>query len=138
MMHNTVPGAQRLFLDIKHMDSAQHVEGTGVPSGRILHNIRSLASMDWPGRMVIRTPIIPGYKDTIANAVCTANFLKEIGLNEINLLPFHRLAASKYAQLGMRYEYAQLPAHAPESLEPLAEVYRTKGIKCYLGSNTPL
>jgi pyruvate formate lyase activating enzyme len=87
--------------------------------------------------MIIRTPIIPGYNDTAENATSTANFLGEIGLNEINLLPFHRLGASKYEQLGITYEYAEQASLRTDTLEPLAQIYRTEGITCYLGWNTP-
>jgi pyruvate formate lyase activating enzyme len=60
-----------------------------------------------------------------------------VGLYEINLLPFHRLGASKYEQLGLAYRYLEQAALAPETLEPLAHVYRKQGITCYLGSDTP-
>ena len=132
-----LPLVQWLFIDIKHMDSTKHAEGTGIPNDLILGNIRWIRSAGWPGRIIIRTPIIPGYNDTTDNANCTANFLKLIGLNEINLLPFHRLGAAKYEQLGMTYAYAQQPALPLEALEPLAEVYRVQGIRCYLGPDTP-
>ncbi len=137
VLEPVLPLVQWLFIDIKHMDSGKHFEGTGVPNDLILSNVRWIKSVGWPGRMIIRTPIIPGYNDTAENAKCTASFLKEIGLKEINLLPFHRLGASKYEQLGIAYAYAQQSALPPEMLEPLAEVYRTQSIRCYLGSDTP-
>ena len=64
-------------------------------------------------------PVIPGFNDDVANAEATAAFLHEIGQSEINLLPFHRLGASKYEQLGMTYEYAEQAAPSQESLESL-------------------
>ncbi len=137
VLDSVLPFIEWLFVDIKHMDSAKHVEGTGVPNEPVLENIRGIASSGWPGRIIIRVPVIPGYNDTVENAEATARFLKDVGLNEINLLPFHRLGASKYQQLGLVYEYSEHAAQRPESLEPLANVYRRKGISCYLASETP-
>jgi pyruvate formate lyase activating enzyme len=104
VLQSVLPLVEWLFIDIKHMNSEKHAEGTGVPNDLILDNIRWISSTGWPGRMIIRTPIIPGYNDTAENAKATAHFLTEIGLKEINLLPFHRLGASKYVQLGITYE----------------------------------
>jgi len=137
VLQAVLPYVQWLFIDIKHMDSAQHMAGTGVPNDLILENIRWIRSNEWPGRLLVRVPVIPGFNDTRENAAATAGFLREVALGEINLLPFHRLGASKYEQLGMRYEYADQEARGPESLEPLAQVYRTQGITCHLGSDTP-
>lgn len=137
VLQSVLPFVQWLFIDIKHMDSAKHSEGTGVPNELILDNIRWIRSSSWPGRLIIRMPIIDGYNDTAKNAQATADFLKEVSLNEINLLPFHRLGASKYEQLGLAYDYADHAVHAPETLEPLARVYRMQGITCYLGPDTP-
>ncbi len=137
VLQSVLPFVEWLFVDIKHMDSDKHVEGTGVPNEPVLENIREIASSGWPGRTIIRVPVIPGYNDTIENAEATARFLRNVGLNEINLLPFHRLGASKYQQLGLAYEYAGHTAQSPESLEPLASIFRMNGVSCYVGADTP-
>ncbi len=137
VFQSVLPFVEWLFVDIKHMDSAKHVEGTGVPNEPVLENIREIASSAWPGRMIIRVPVIPGYNDTAENAELTAGFLRDVGLKEINLLPFHWLGASKYQQLGLAYEYAGRTTQTPESLEPLAHIFRRNGISCYVGADTP-
>ncbi len=136
-LQSILPFVQWLFIDLKHMDSAKHVEGTGVPNELILDNIRWIQSSGWPGRMIIRSPLIPGYNDTAENAQATASFLTQVGLTEINVLPFHRLGASKYEQLGMPYDYAGQGLQSPTILESLAQVYRAQGITCYVGAETP-
>lgn len=136
-LQSVLPFVQWLFIDIKHMDSTKHIEGTGVPNKRILDNIRWLTSSGWPGRMIIRVPLIAGYNDTAENARATANFLRQLDLHEVNLLPFHRLAGSKYDQLDMAYDFAECRKDGPASVESLAQIFRTRGIACYLGSDTP-
>ncbi len=137
VLHAALPYIQWLFVDLKHMDSARHLEATGLPNHIILDNIRWIAQTDWPGRLVLRMPVVPGFNDDVANALATAEFLAEIGQSEINLLPFHRLGASKYEQLGMTYGYAEQAAPDQASLESLAAVYRQEGITCHLAANTP-
>lgn len=137
VLESVLPLVEWLFVDIKHMDSGKHLEGTGVTNEAILDNIRWLRSSGWAGRLILRVPVIPGYNDTVENAQATASFLREVGVREINLLPFHRMGASKYEQLGLVYEYAGQAAQSAESLEPLGEVYRRQGISCYLGADTP-
>jgi pyruvate formate lyase activating enzyme len=137
VLQTVLPYIQWLFVDLKHMESAKHQEGTGVGNELILDNIRWIRGTDWPGRMVMRMPVVPGFNDTVANAEATAGFLAEVGLSEINLLPFHRLGTSKYEQLGMSYEYAEEAAMSQASLETLAVVYRDRGITCHLSANTP-
>ncbi len=137
LLQAALPYIQWLFVDLKHMDSDQHLEATGVDNQSILDNIRWIATSGWPGRMVVRMPVVPGFNDGIANAQATAALLSEVGQSEINLLPFHRLGTSKYEQLGMTYAYADLTAPDQESLESLALVYRQQGIACHLGSDTP-
>ncbi len=137
LLESVLPFVQWLFIDIKHMDSGKHAEGTGVPNESILQNIRWLASSGWAGRIIIRVPVIPDYNDTAVNMQATAEFLTQAGLREINLLPFHRLGATKYEQLGLRYAYTDLAPCAPATLETLAELYRMHSITCYVGSDTP-
>ncbi len=126
-----------LFADIKHMDDARHREGTGVSNLPILRNLRAIADSKWNGRVVLRCPIVPRFNDTAEDAEATAAFMRELGFKEINLLPFHRLGASKYEQLGMTYNFADEAAATPEAVCDLKAVYEAKNIACYIGSDTP-
>ncbi len=137
VLQAALPYVRWLFVDLKHMDAAKHMQATGVPNDIILENLRWLAISGWPGTLALRMPVIPGFNDDLANAEATAAFLHELGQSEINLLPFHRLGASKYEQLGMNYAYADQAAPSIESLETLAAAYRDRGITCHLGADTP-
>lgn len=126
-----------LFVDLKHMDPDRHRAGTGSDNKMILENIQWLARSGWKGRLIVRMPVVPDFNDSVENAQATAGFMNGCGLGEINLLPFHRLGASKYEQLGSEYQFQQTPAVNVADLEPLAHVYRRSGLACYLGSGTP-
>ena len=125
------------FVDIKHMDPEKHRDQTGVSNEQILENVMALAGDSWPGRLVVRTPIIPGFNDDDENIIATANFVKNAGLGEINVLPFHRLGDSKWRQCGMVYPYSEQEAPTPEKMQHIRSLVSGQGIICYTGSDTP-
>jgi pyruvate-formate lyase-activating enzyme len=61
----------------------------------------------------------------------------QLGLKELNLLPFHRLGNSKYEQLGMVYEYSQVESPSRESMLKHQSFYENAGLYCYLDFETP-
>jgi len=126
-----------MFIDIKHMDAAAHRAGTGAGNELILQNIEAVAAARWDGRLIIRIPIVPGFNDTAENLRATAAFMARLKLREVNLLPFHRLGDSKYQQLGLHYEHAQMPTPSGEALASYRRILESTGLQCYIGSETP-
>ena len=126
-----------LFIDLKNMDPVAHRTGTGADHQQTLANLRTLGGSDLDCFVVVRIPVIPGWNDSEANLRASARFVRECGLEVINLLPFHRLSESKWRQVGDPYPYADLPGMTSEQLEPLAEWIRAEGITCYTGWETP-
>jgi len=125
------------FIDLKHMDPVKHQEKTGVSNKLIHKNIRALASSNWPGRLIIRMPIIENYNDGEENILATASFLKEVGLDEINILPFHRLGDSKWTQLGLTYPYRDYKETPDEKMEYIQQLFLNQNLACYNGYRTP-
>jgi pyruvate formate lyase activating enzyme len=126
-----------MFIDLKHMDSTTHCSETGAGNELILQNIEAAASTGWDGRLIIRVPIVPGYNDTVENLQASAAFMARLKLKEINLLPLHRLGHSKYEQLGLNYEYAQVPTPSKEIMRSHQHIFETAGLQCYVGPETP-
>ena len=127
-----------VFADIKHMDPVEHKKLTGVENTLILKNIRALAEKkDWDGFIVPRIPIIPGMNDSDINIKATAKFVKEIGLELINILPFHRLGESKYTELGKTYQFADQIPPTNEHMESIKKIIEAEGLVCYIGYETP-
>lgn len=125
------------FIDIKHMDPEMHKAKTGVSNDLTLKNIRALKAKGWPGRLVIRMPVIEGFNDTDENALATIQFLKEVGQKEVNILPFHRMGDSKWTQCGAEYSYREYEATSDEVLSRIQELYLKNDILCYVGHDTP-
>lgn len=123
------------FVDVKHMDPEKHREKTGKGNEVILNNLRAFGRIrgEKP-RLILRMPVIPEYNDSVENAHAMIFFMKENGLEEINLLPFHRLGSSKWEQLGLIYPYRDQPNRNAEDLNELQEIYLKEGIVCYVDS----
>jgi pyruvate formate lyase activating enzyme len=126
-----------LFLDLKLIDSIAHQRWTGVSNAPILANLEHVARSGWQGRLVLRLPVIPGVNDDEENARETARLMRELGLGEIHLLPFHRLGEGKWRQLGETYPFAETPSLSLEALHELQRIFISAGLVCYLGWETP-
>lgn len=126
-----------VFTDIKHMDSEAHRELTGVGNELILKNIGALAKKDWDGVIVPRIPVIPGKNDSEENIRSTAAFIREAGLDVVNLLPFHRLGESKYRQVGQVYKLAEMESPGDDDMKRLQKIAQDEGIYCFVGWETP-
>lgn len=126
-----------MFVDLKHMDSARHRAETGVGNERILANLEALARSPRTARVVVRIPIVPGFNDSRANLQDSARFLARLGLTEVNLLPFHRMAESKYVQLGSLYAHASTRPPTAEGMEVHRQVFVRAGLDCHIGAETP-
>ncbi len=94
--------ADYFLYDLKIMDDACHRRFTGVSNARILDNFKALAASGVP--FCVRTPLIPGVSDTEENMRATAEFLKENGVEAIELLPYNKMAGGKYKMLLRQYE----------------------------------
>jgi pyruvate formate lyase activating enzyme len=125
------------FIDLKHMDRQRHREKTGVYNDLILRNLEALAASKWPGRLILRYPVIESFNDDQENAESVADFMQRLGLFEINILPFHRLGDSKWTQLGRQYAYSEQTGTPEEKLFNIQDIFLSKHIACYVGSDTP-
>lgn len=125
------------FMDIKLMDPQGHRNLTGADNGLILKNIELLAKADWDGALIIRIPVIPDINDSEENIRATARFVGDIGLEVVNLLPFHRLGESKYRKIGKTYRFADLCPPTDEHMNRLRGIVEKEGLICFVGHNTP-
>ena len=121
------------LLDIKHMDSAEHLRLTGVPNEQILDNIKHIYH-DLGVKVTIRVPTIPGYNDSDENIAATARFtVEELGSNvAIHLLPYHRLGESKNESLGKEMDMGiEIPSD--EHMQHLKSIVESFGLQAQIG-----
>lgn len=125
------------FADIKHMDTVKHREYTGVDNVLILKNIRSLIESRWPGKLIIRMPVIEEFNDNEENITGTAEFMKSLSLKEVNILSFNPLGESKWRQCGMNYSYKECGITGHDIMNKIKDIFLQKEILCYIDYDTP-
>lgn len=89
-----------VLYDVKHMEPERHKWGTSVSNDLILENL-VLLSQEKKIPLIVRTPIIPSFNDSVENMESMARFIKKElpTCLEVNLLPYHPLGVSKKEQL---------------------------------------
>jgi pyruvate formate lyase activating enzyme len=129
VLKNILDYVDLVLYDVKCFDPQEHLALTGVPNDKILQNLKSIVSeTDTP--VVARIPVIPGYNDSGENISATCEFLKSIGLEEVNLLPYHKLGVGKYKTVGRRYLGKEIEVPSEEYLNHLKELVENCGLRC--------
>ena len=127
-----LPYIDNYLMDIKHINPVKHKEFTGKSNELILENAKKIAPL--ARRMVIRVPVIPGFNDTEAEILDIANFAASLpGVNEIHLLPYHRLGQDKYRWLSRNYTLDGIKPPTDEKMQTLLESAKKSGLKCQIG-----
>lgn len=115
---SALPYIDYVFFDIKCMDSKTHKQITGVGNEVILENLKHIADADIP--ITVRTPIVPGYTDTLENVVGIADLIKAIpAVKEYELLKYHELGVPKYKALNRDYPVQSTEVLADDKMKKL-------------------
>lgn len=109
-----------LFLyDIKHMEEEKHLRFTGVSNIPIFKNLEKLVSTH--PNIHIRMPIIPRMNDDKNNILATGEFISSLGLNKVNILPYHCVGVDKYKRIGEIYKIPEILEPTHEEMEAIKE-----------------
>lgn len=129
-----LPWLDHYLLDIKHTNSAKHKEFTGRGNELMLENARRIAESG-KTKLSIRVPVIPTFNDTPGEIKSIAVFADKLpGVEEIYLLPYHRLGQDKYEELGRTYLLPDILPPEPEHMQMLKKVVETNTrLRCQIG-----
>jgi len=108
-----------IYYDIKHMDEESHEALTGVSNTLILSNLKELAKVH--DNIIVRIPVIPTLNDDVDNIRKTADYAAELSVNALELLPYHNLGESKYANIGKKYTLSELSVPEEDHMKELAD-----------------
>ncbi len=117
-----------VLLDIKSWDPAvyRRVTRTGeiAPTVRFARRLAERGTPMW-----IRFVLVPGLTDDPANVGGIAGFLATLPTVErVEVLPFHRLGAHKYRELGVPFLCADADPPSPEEVERVRRQFRENGL----------
>lgn len=132
-IESILPVINRVYMDLKHIDSEEHRLHTGVPNDRILENIRKTAELATD--FVLRVPVVPGVNDTedVQNRIFEY-LANKTNVRVVELLPFHKLGVSKFEGLGMQYTMQDAQNMSKAECEPFAEIGRRYGLTVRVGA----
>jgi len=98
-----------VMLDLKHIDSDKHKILTGYTNENILSFARYIDSKGvatW-----IRHVVVPGYTDNEDDLFRLGEFIGTLkNAKALDVLPYHTMGVSKYAELGIKYRLEGLAA----------------------------
>jgi len=116
-----------VMLDIKHIDSAEHVKLTGKPNEHIIAFARLLDETQT--KMYIRHVIVPGITLVDKWLYRTGEFIGTLhNVDRVEVLPYHDMGKVKYKNLGIDYVLKDVQPPTREQVEAAkAEIIR--GIK---------
>ncbi len=123
------PLLDHLLIDLKHVDGAKLQEHAAAQADLMLGNLR-WALANHPD-VLPRTPVIPGFNDSLEEARAMACWLREAGASRVQLLPFHNYGEGKYALLDMPYRLQGVKNLHPEDLQDYRQVYLDEGIEAF-------
>lgn len=132
IIERIIPHVDTVLMDIKHMNSAKHKEFTTRENELILENAKYIAQNS--KKLIIRTPVIPTFNATEKEIEDIAVFAASLpNVDEMHLLPYHRIGSDKYAGLGRKYSMEHIKVPERDLMEMLKEKVLSKGIKCQIG-----
>ena len=130
-MEKVLPYTDLFLYDVKHMDPQKHREITGMDNQLILANLRRLVQEK--KRVVVCVPLIPGFNDTPAEVGAIARFAASLGIQQINLLPYHRFGEGKYRLLGRPYQFQGRKKLSQEEIDGLKKASAGAGLEVHVG-----
>lgn len=132
VIESILPYVDLFYMDIKHLDTNKHRQFTQQPNEKILINAMKIARSKQP--LVIRVPVVPTFNDTPREIGAIAQYAKALpGVEELHLLPYHRLGSDKYTSLSREYELKDIEPPTNELLELLKIEAQKTGLKVQIG-----
>jgi pyruvate formate lyase activating enzyme len=119
-----------VLLDIKSFDIRTYRNLTGGELAPTLNFATRLDRLGIPVR--IRYVLVPGWTDASEAVAGLARFVAGLGnVDRVDVLPFHKLGASKYEALGIPFPLRDTPVPEPGSTERVREQFRECGLTAY-------
>ncbi len=127
-----LPYLDLFLMDIKHIDCEKHRAFTTQPNTLVLENARKIAQSGQ--KLIIRVPVIPTFNDTVEEIMDIARFAASLpGVEQLHLLPYHRLGQDKYAGLNREYTLPDILPPEYEHMHRLRRAAAETGLYVQIG-----
>ena len=117
-----------VLFDIKLAGREPHRQFTGRENDLLLANVQLLSQRGVP--MHIRLVMIPGVNDSKAEIRARMEIVGSLkSVEQVDILPYHRYGAGKYARLGLEYPLIGLEEQTKEQVANMTSLVESYGIK---------
>ena len=96
-----IPYTDTFLYDIKCISEDLHEKFTGVSNATIISNLKKL-SKSFKGKIVVRIPLIGGFNDEDSEIFKIKDFMLQINVSNVEVLPYHKMGLHKYESLNMQ------------------------------------
>lgn len=121
-----------VLYDVKITNEENHIKYTGKSNKLILENLKKLSKKGIP--IIIRIPLIPGFNDSEKEMSTIADMVSKLkNIQEVNILPYHRLGESKHTRLGNEYKMKDIKPPNNACLEKVKSFFINRGMKIKIG-----
>jgi pyruvate formate lyase activating enzyme len=116
-----------VLLDIKSWDPTRYRRMTTVDITPTLTFARRLSDLDKP--VWVRYVLVPGLTDNPDDIDGLASFVSTLhNVERLEVLPFHKLGAAKYTDLGIPFPLAHTPTPTPDLVRRVRDQFAGHGI----------
>ena len=131
VLEKVIENVDLVLYDIKHMAPELHKKATGRSNRLILSNLRMIPPQT---KVWLRFPLIPGFNDSRKNLTELGKLGKEIGVEKVSILPYHKLAEEKYRQLGTRRKLSHIKPPSRKRVQEVQALIESFGLRVTIGS----
>lgn len=121
-----IPYTDYFLYDIKAIDTKLHKTATGVDNDLILNNLKKLSNLNQ--KIYIRIPLIYEYNSNIEEIEKMANYIENLNVIAVTLMPYHVIGNSKRNLLGID-DSKVYTAPSQSDLEKYIKIFESKNIK---------
>lgn len=116
-----------LLVDFKIADRMRSREVLRLDPKLRDHNLHELVSLGV--HVIARMPIIPGFTDDLGNIDANAVRIRELGIDRVDVLPFHQLGSAKYEALGQAYGMGDVAQLSESDVAPAVRACEAAGLE---------
>ncbi|MBO4888907.1 MAG: glycyl-radical enzyme activating protein [Firmicutes bacterium] len=124
------------LFDLKHADPEILKEVTGGNLSLIVENLKQ-ALREKDSQVIVRVPVIPGFNFDEKSLTGIFRLTLASGGRQVDLLPYHVLGKSKYAQLGREYAQEGEKGLDKKELIPYAAIGQRMGLNIMISGKDP-
>ncbi len=128
VFEQVLPYVDLVLYDLKHISPEQHQRYTGANNRLVVENLRRLSGCG--ASVEVRMVIIPTINDSREFIEGAARLLASLeNITAVRILPYHRLAGSKYTKLGKENTMPDVDSPSNEAMLRIASWIRRFGLE---------